>query len=363
MDFENIKLDNYYDLVKLPWFEKNGDGRIQIKPEMGVPPILDAHTHLGWSYFMGGVIDYQKLTSEAEHLYNYMDSPFDLEKDEHPTKAEAGMMTRDIALIPFRCPPIGRTQTAINLLHDMDLFNTIAAVSLPVEIPLRSRHAYQTVVACKPHERLIAFAGVHPWTRFKKLRLDWQQEQGAMGMKYHPEFQFNPPDTKGAIDLFSMCAERGLPVLAHSGSTGSEPKWMQNLSRPDRYREALKNIPALKLILGHSGIHNYDEAIKVANDFPEQVWLETSGEGMSVIRKILNKYDVSRVVYGSDWTFFPLGVPIARSMAALEGYPQEVKEGYFFRNMVDLLDLDENGFLQSRIIKNNGPALEPNQNE
>jgi len=362
MDFEKIKFENYSDLDKLPWFEKNGDGEIQVKPETGVPLIFDAHTHLGWSYILGGVVNYQRLAPPAEHLYNYMDSPFDLEQDEHPTKEEVRMMTWDIALIPFRCPPIVRTQTAVNLLHDMDLFNTVAAVSLPIEIPLRSRHAYQTIVACKPHERLVAFAGVHPWTHYKELRLDWQQGQGALGLKYHPEFQFNPPDTKGAIELFGMCAERGLPVLAHSGSTGSEPRWMQNLSRPDRYRKALKAHPKLKLILGHSGIYVYDEAIKVANDFPEQVWLETSGEGMSVIRKIINEYDTSRILYGSDWTFFPLGVPIARSMAALEGFPQEMKEGYFYRNMIDLLELDEDGFLNGKIIKKGGAGLESKQN-
>lgn len=351
MNYEKIQISRYAELVKLPWFEMGGDGQLQLKKDSGVPPIIDMHTHLGWSYFGGRVVDYQKRVPEAVHYYDYVNAIVDLMKNEHPTKAEANSIMWDVLLVPFRCAPRAKTQTAANLLADMERFNTVASVVLPIEIPVRSRHAYQCAVNCKPHDGLIFFAGVHPSTRYKKLRLDWQVEQGAIGLKFHPEFQFCPPDTKGALELFGICAERGLPVLGHSGSTGSEPQWMQRMSAPDRYRKALELHPNLKLVLGHTGIIHYEQAIKIASDFPEQVYLETSGQGIPVIRKILDETDPKRVVYGSDWSFFPLGVPIARSMAALDGYPREVVEGYFYKNAARLLGLDEAEIEKGKVVK------------
>lgn len=351
MDWMNIQINNYNELVKLPWFEMDGNGRLQVKMDSGVPPILDVHTHLGWSYFGGRVVKYDELQpGGAQQYYDYNNNPVNLDADGHPFKSEADGITVDIALIIMRCPPKAATQTAANLLDDMDKFNTVASVALPIEIPARSRHAYQTIITCEKHERLIAFAGVHPWTRFKKLRLDWQMEHGAIGLKYHPEFQFCAPDKKGALELFGMCHERGLVVQAHSGSTGTEPGWMQKLSHPDRYRAVIEKYPGLKIILAHTAIIHYKDAIAIARQYPN-VYVDTSGQGVPALREIFDNVPRDRILYGSDWTFFPLGVPIARSMAALEGYPEEFKEDYFYRNAARLLGIDEAAFRQGRVVR------------
>ena len=349
MKYEEMTFNSYYELTKLPWFEMRG--RLRLRHDADVPPILDAHTHLGWSYFGGRVIEYQKLYDrEAPQYYDYAENPVDLNQDEHPLKSEADAITVDIALILTRCPPKAKYQTAANLLEEMDRFNTRASVVLPIEIPFRSRHAYQVVTACKPHERLIAFCGVHPWTGYKKLRMDWQVGEGAIGLKYHPEFQFCPPDSKGAMELFEMCAARGLPILAHSGSTGTEPGWMQQLSHPDRYRAAAAAFPELKIVLAHSSIKYFRSAINMAKKYPN-IYLETSGQGVPALREIFKNADEDRIMYGSDWTFFPLGVPIARSMVALQKSSDEFKEKYFYKNAVNLLGLDEDAFLDGHIRK------------
>ena len=106
MDFAKVQINNYAELIKLPWFEKNGDGDIAVKKDSGVPPILDIHTHLGWSYFGGRVIDYQKKTPETLHYYDYMDSKVELmTEDGHPTKKEGVDITVDVLFVPFRCAP------------------------------------------------------------------------------------------------------------------------------------------------------------------------------------------------------------------------------------------------------------------
>jgi predicted TIM-barrel fold metal-dependent hydrolase len=351
MDYSSVKINNYKELVKLPWFELRGDGRLTLKQDSGVPPILDVHTHFGWSYFGGRVVPYDTLhQDEAQQYYDYSSNPVNLDKDEHPLKSEADGITVDIALIIARCPPKARTQTAANMLEEMDRFNTVASVVLPIEIPLRSRHAFQTVSTCKKHERLIAFAGVHPWTRWKKLRLDWQISQGVLGLKYHPEFQFCPPDTRGALDLFAMCRDAGLVIQAHSGATGTEPGWMQKLSHPDRYRKAVEQFPDLKIILAHTAIIHYKAAVAMAREY-ENVFVDTSGQGVPVLREIFDEVPRHKILYGSDWSFFPLGVPIARSMAALDGYPEDFKQDYFYRNACRLLGLDAAAFANGRVVK------------
>lgn len=351
MGLEDIKLERYDDLVKLPWFEKREDGRMMIKPGSGAPRVLDTHTHLGWSYLGGAVIDYEKFHEKTLQYYNYDNAPVTFERDGHPNTSELNAMTFDIALIVLRCPPQAKTQTAANILEEMDRFGYAASVILPIEIPLRSRHAYQCVTTCAKHERLISFAAVHPLTKYKKLRLDWQVSQGAIGLKYHPEFQFCPPDAKGAVELFGMCAERGLPVMGHSGATGREPKWMQKLAEPERFIPALEAHPKLQLIFGHTGIIHNDRVIAIAKRFPDQVWLETSGQGVQNIRHILDSYDKQRVLYGSDWSFYPLGVPMARSLVALESYPAEVAEDYFHANAARLLGFDPKETAKGNLVR------------
>lgn len=352
MKFDNVKINNYNELVKLPWFQIRDDGKMAVKPGTGVPPILDIHTHLGWSYFGGRVVEYQRQFPETVQYYDYSNAEVDLHKDLHPTKKEADGITWDIAFILFRCPPAAKTQTAANMLEEMDRFGVVSSVISPIEVPIRSRHAYQCCMATQPHERLNFFAAVHPraFKKHKKLRLDWQLSQGAVGLKYHPEFQFTPPDTKGAFELFEMCSEHNMVILGHSGSTGTEPKWMQKLSAPERYIPVIEKFPNLKIILAHTAIIHYEEAIRIAKKYPN-VYLETSGQCIPVLRKVFDEFDRERVLYGSDWTFFPLGVPIARAMAALEGYPQELKENYFWRNAVRLLGFDEKKFREGRVVK------------
>ena len=351
MDYSQIQINNYNELVKLPWFDMRDDARLKLKADAGVPPVLDFHAHLGWSYFGGRVVPYDtQHNGEARQYYDYSKTPVNLDRDEHPFKSEADGITVDIALILMRCPPIARTQTAANLLEEMDRFNSVATCLHPIEIPLRSRHAYQTVTTCRKYDRLIAFAGVHPWTRWKKLRLEWQLSQGAMGLKYHPEFQFSPPDTRGAMDLFALCRDRGVVVQAHSGATGTEPGWMQKLSHPDRYRKAAKEFPDLKIVLAHTAIIHYEAAIAMAREF-ENIYVDTSGQGVPVLQKIFKEVPRHKILYGSDWSFFPLGVPLARSLVALDGFPDAFKEDYLFRNACRLLGLDEQALAAGRVVR------------
>lgn len=329
------------DLQKLPWFDKNEEGNIRFKPGADVPPVYDDHAHLGWSYLFGGVIDHMKADLPLRYFYSFEEKDADniLDVQSHPTRAEAKLVENDIYMIVFRCPPIARTQTAPHLLKEMSLFGVKGISLAPIEIPIRSRHARQTLAACAASgdPRLIPYAGVHPQTPNCEKRIADQIAQGAKGLKYHPEFQFCAPDNPRAMKIFEACEKLGVPVLSHSGCTGQEPPFMQKLAAMERYDIIFKTFPNLQFILGHAGIKFNDEAIAFANKYP-QVWLDLAGQTTPQIREIVKRADHDRILYGSDWPFYPMAVTLARTLVALEDFPQ-AREKVMHDNMERLLKL------------------------
>ncbi|HOC93586.1 MAG TPA: amidohydrolase family protein [bacterium] len=339
MDLSKIDIKVYNDLAKFPWFMIGDDGKLRVRPDSGVPPVIDDHSHLGWSYFFGGVVDHLKYYGPTQYFYNY-DEPQDvLNEKAHPTDAEAKMIEKDIYMMLFRCPPIARAQTVPNLLEEMDRFNVTHIMSLPIEVPIRSRHARQTMAACKTSDRLIPFAAVHPQTPSYEKRIRDMAADGARGLKYHPEFQFCAPDNKRALRIFEVCEELDLPVLCHAGSTGSEPPFMQKLAQMHRYRVVFESFPKLKFILGHSGLNNIDEALAYAKEF-EHVYLDLAGQPVNQTRYIIQNADVNKVLYGSDWAFYPMGVTLGRTLVATEGMPEEVRRKVLHDNAARLFKID-----------------------
>jgi len=340
MDLTQLDIRCMDDFTKLPWFDKDEQGRIRFKPGTDVPPVYDDHSHFGWSYYFGHVIDHNKKYADTRYYYDF-EKPAEeniLDVQGHPSDAEAKMVEKDIYFILFRCPPISKGQTVPNMIEEMDLFGVRGISVLPIEIPMRSRHARQTVAACKADPRLIPFAGVHPQTPSFEKRIKDQVADGARGLKFHPEFQFCAPDHPKAMRIFEVCEQLGLPVLCHSGCTGTEPPFMQKLAAIERYRTVFETFPNLNFIMGHAGLRNTDEAIAYANEFP-QVYLDLAGQTTPQIREVLKRADHDRILYGSDWAFYPMAVTLARTLVALEEFPQ-AREKVMYRNAERLLGLD-----------------------
>ena len=91
------------------------------------------------------------------------------------------------------------------------------------------------------------------------------------------------------MKLFEWCALNKVPMLAHCGYTGTEPKWLRKKSEPDRFRKALKAFPDLQLLLAHVGLSRRTATIDVAREFPDQVWLDVSGQPAGAIRATLDE--------------------------------------------------------------------------
>ncbi len=335
MDCEKLNIRTIPDLVKLPWFESGPSG-VRLRPDSGLPSVIDMHTHLGFSYGFSPRLDLTAKTPEVEYFINY-NKPSDVLGALNNSLKDDKETELDMYLIMVRQPPRAKTHTLPNLLEEMDRFGISRAMSLPIEIPFWPRHGRHTLETCRGQDRVIPFAAVHPWDPDPRRRLKWYLKHGCPGLKYHPEFQFHPPDSTHALRLFGHCEELGVVVLSHSGSTGSEPVWMRRMSALPRFRPVFERFPKLRFILAHCGLFSVDEAIAYSREFPN-VYIETSSQPVPVLKKIFREADNDRVLFGSDWPFFPVSVPLACALVATDGNP-ELREKYLHLNAARLLRL------------------------
>jgi predicted TIM-barrel fold metal-dependent hydrolase len=149
--------------------------------------------------------------------------------------------------------------------------------------------------ACAAHPgRLYGFARIHPWYGQRALEaLDGALTRGFKGLKLHPVTTVAHPASDGSVSLIRRAAERGAPTLFHCAD---EP-----MTTPLAIAAAARACPEATIILGHMGGYMHvDEAIEVAERFPNVV-LETSA--MPYPRKIRDAVDrlgAGRVLYASD---------------------------------------------------------------
>ena len=300
------------DLDRLPWFEKDAAGDLRLKAGVDVPPALDCHTHVGWSQGLGADID-MTVRCPVAYFFDH-ETPQDLLNVQmHPTEQEARTLSRETELTIIKTPARNKTHTAANLLAEMDRFQITHSMLLPVEIPVKSRHLEQTHRAAQLDKRLVAFAAIHPWhwSDNKATRLQKMLKGRIQGLKFHPVFQFMAPDAPDAMQLFEWCAENNVVVLTHTGFTGREPGFMRALSEPERFHKPLKAFPNLKMIFAHTGSRaRFLEALEVAKQHMDQVWLEFTGQPVPNIRKVLDEYDPQKL-FGSDRRYhFPHPRPV-----------------------------------------------------
>lgn len=329
------------ELDRLPWFSKNDAGELQLVDGADVPPVLDCHTHVGWSQGIGADID-MAARCPVHYFFDHELPQNLLHVQMHPTSEEAKVLSRETTWVPVKTPARNKTHTAANLIAEMDRFNHTHSVLLPVEIPIKSRHMEQTERAARLDSRLVPFAGIHPWrwSDTKAETLSGLLDGKVRGLKFHPVFQFMAPDSRDAMHLFEWCAANDVVVLTHTGFTGREPAFMRNLSEPERFHEPLRAFPNLKMIFAHTGSRaRFHETFAVAKQHEDQVWLEFTGQPVPNIQMLLDQYDTEKLVYGSDWPYYPLAVSLARFLVATSGR-EHLRPAILRDNFVRLMGME-----------------------
>jgi hypothetical protein len=76
----------------------------------------------------------------------------------------------------------------------------------------------------------------------------------------------------------------------------------------------------VQFLLGHAGARDVADAVVAAQQYPN-VWLEIACQGATQLQSILETVGPDRVVFGSDWPFYPLAATLAKVLLVTEDEP------------------------------------------
>lgn len=164
-------------------------------------------------------------------------------------------------------------------------------------------------------DKLIGFGTLHPAHPALEEELDRLLALGLRGVKLHPDFQRFCLDDPAAIRMFEAMAERGVPVLIHTGDS------RYPYSQPDRMARVLDRVPGLRAICAHLGGWSvWSDAWKLLAGRPG-VWVDCSSSLYAVSPeeavRIIRRYGVDRVFFGTDYPMWKPDEELAR-FAALD---------------------------------------------
>jgi len=140
---------------------------------------------------------------------------------------------------------------------------------------------------------------------------------GAVAVKLHPVHGAFRPGAGTLYALYHLCAERGVPVIVHTGGSifpGSEPE----AGDPGLMRQVIADFPGVTFVLAHGGRGQWyaDAAeLALAEDY--------AGFDLPALAR--------KWIFGSDWPGVPGVARNARTITAL-GLPGDVLAGVLSGN-------------------------------
>jgi predicted TIM-barrel fold metal-dependent hydrolase len=152
---------------------------------------------------------------------------------------------------------------------------------------------------------------------------------GAVAVKLHPVHGAFRPDARGLYPVYDLCAERGVPVIVHTGGSifpGSEPE----AGDPNLMRQVIGAFSGVTFVLAHGGRGRwYADAAELALT-RGNVWLDLAGLPPKRLPDYYAGFDLPELatkwIFGTDWPGVPGVARNARAVAAL-GLPVDVLAG------------------------------------
>jgi hypothetical protein len=148
-------------------------------------------------------------------------------------------------------------------------------------------------------------------------------ENGALGMKLHPEIHRTSIDDPAYIEHIKLWKEvtGGLPVLSHSGFNGFEPEKVREHGAIEKFEAAIEAAGGMPFVLGHTAMNQYKIAAGFAKKYTN-VWLEIGGQPPAHLRDIIDTAGDERLLYGTDWPVYPQAIPMAKVLITTEDAPR-----------------------------------------
>lgn len=339
-----MKYADVYDLVRLPYFELNKDEKLVLKPSYKRFHIIDSHTHLGWSYLLARKIDLSIYHEQTRHFFPEKGNELDLDHYsavdfEADTAKKARFETVRGA---FNSGGFSRTHTIPNMVEEMDRMGISQSIALAIDFPLlsnNSEHILSSIASQKEiNKRIIPFISLHPLDLDKERKLTEFMKKGARGIKLHPQIQLFKPTHRGAYEIYEIAKKYKLPILFHTGLSPISPSWQKRFVEFSEFAKVCMDFPENTFILGHSGVLEYQKAIALSKKH-KNVYLELSGQPPQVIREMIQKNGYEKLLFGSDWPYYPSAIPLAKVLIATETMKEEVRGGLLGINAMRVFGL------------------------
>ena len=322
---EKRKFDNWRQVTELGYFKQLEDGRLALNVD-GLDGMIDFHTHLGWTLLLAPKVDVLRETPEMLHNFGPdLKVNLDIYTGQNFYEERPKWGVQDY--LPCALSPLKRgkhhTHTIPNIVREMDALKIDKSVSLSLDFSFSSNTPRFGRAIQSSGDRLVFFCMIHPKSKRREQLIDEYLAMGARGMKMHPEMQMMSVDAPPALELLRMWKEKtgGMPVLAHSGFNGFEPKKAREHADISHYvamAEALEGSPC---ILGHSSMNQYRSALEIAEKHPH-VLLEVSGQPPAHLHEMIDRIGPDRLLFGSDWPVYPQAMAMSKVLVATEGNPE-----------------------------------------
>lgn len=164
--------------------------------------------------------------------------------------------------------------------------------------------------------------------------LERQLSLGAVALKLHPVHgAFFPADPE-VRPVYHICAERGIPVIVHSG-VSSFPGARSSCGDPQLLLDVIEDFPEINFVFAHGGRGWWYETAAFLALAKSNVWLDLSGLPPHKLPDYYAHFDLVRLagkwIFGTDWP----GVPGIRKNAdalAQIGLPDAVLQGVYGAN-------------------------------
>ena len=320
----NYRFKSLKSIGQLPYFEIK-DQVIKLKPGLIDYKIIDFHSHLGWNYPIGKRIDMWKK-GKVNYIYPET-GDFDLTR--HGALDLGNKLNhKETEIINgiFYLKKYSLTYTFPNFLSEMDNFDIDQSVILCLKLPFMANNTTHILKNVnKDNEikrRLIIFAAISPSTPLKAIKMKNWVKLGVKGIKLHPLFNFFVPSHHRCYRIYSLAEKYNLPILFHTGLSPAAPSYLKHYVQINHYEQAIKDFPKVTFILGHGGGYSdVDGALNLAKKY-SNTYLETSGQPPITIKRFINEVGANRVLYGSDWPFYPTIISLAKVLIATDNNPK-----------------------------------------
>lgn len=191
---------------------------------------------------------------------------------------------------------------------------------------------------CAGSSLLIPFGNINPCHHDVRTEFDKSLTLGIRGFKFYPaDHGYDPFSTEMKL-VYCECAERGLPVMFHTGLSAQRDA-SQRYIRPRDFEPLCRDLPGLIVILAHAGRPNwFEDACQMALEYPN-LYLDTGLLRAEEIERCLSFAPSVRhkLLFGSDW---PICGSYSTHIAELSGggISPDSEPELFFSNGRALLD-------------------------